>query len=79
MRSTGIVRKVDSLGRIVVPIGLRRFMEVDLKDDIEMFVEGNTIVLQKYVPACVFCGDGTGIEVYKEKNICANCMKDFRV
>ena len=61
MKSTGIVRKVDSLGRIVLPIELRRVMGIDIKDPIEIFVDDNHIVLGKYQPACIFCESVTGV------------------
>ena len=57
MKSTGIVRKVDELGRIVLPIELRRTMGIDVKDALEIYVEGDTIMLRKYEPSCVFCGN----------------------
>ena len=56
MKSTGIVRKVDELGRIVLPIELRRTLDIDVKDALEIYVEGSQIILKKYEPACVFCG-----------------------
>ena len=61
MKSTGIVRKVDELGRIVLPIELRRTLDINKKDSIEIFVEGNQVILKKYQPACVFCGNANDI------------------
>ena len=61
MKSTGIVRKVDELGRIVLPIELRRTMGIDVKDALEIYVEGDTIMLRKYEPSCVFCGNAKDI------------------
>ena len=55
MKSTGIVRKVDELGRIVLPIELRRTLDIAEKDALEIFVEGDNIILHKYHPSCVFC------------------------
>lgn len=75
MKSTGIVRKVDDLGRIVLPIELRRTLDIDIKDPLEIFVEGNTIVLQKYVPCCVFCGGDRNVIDFKGKLVCASCRK----
>ena len=75
MKSTGIVRKVDELGRIVLPIELRRTLDIAEKDSIEIYVDGSSIILKKYEPTCVFCGDAKNITVYKGKNICANCLK----
>ena len=56
MKSTGIVRKVDELGRIVLPIELRRTLNIDIKDSIEIYVENDSIVLKKFEPTCIFCG-----------------------
>ena len=78
MKSTGIVRKVDELGRIVLPIELRRTLGIEEKDRIEIFVDGESIILRKYQPACIFCDNAKDIINYKGKNICANCMKELR-
>jgi transcriptional pleiotropic regulator of transition state genes len=74
MKSTGIVRKVDSLGRIVLPIELRRVMGIDIKDPIEIFVDESHIVLGKYQPACIFCDSVTGVTEFKGSKVCAECM-----
>lgn len=55
MKATGIVRKVDELGRIVLPIELRRTLDIEIKDPIEIFVDDEYILLKKYEPACIFC------------------------
>lgn len=77
MKSTGIVRKVDELGRIVIPIELRRTLNVAEKDALEIYVDGEHIILKKYEPACIFCDDARDITVYKGKNICKNCLADL--
>ncbi len=77
MKSTGIVRKVDELGRIVLPIELRRTLDIDVKDALEIYVEGSQIILKKYEPACVFCGDSKDVIRFKEKNICRKCIHDL--
>lgn len=77
MKSTGIVRKVDELGRIVLPIELRRTLDIDFKDALEIYVDGNQIILKKYEPACVFCGDAKDVISYKGKNICKNCISEM--
>ncbi|MBT7123248.1 MAG: AbrB/MazE/SpoVT family DNA-binding domain-containing protein [Clostridia bacterium] len=74
MKSTGIVRKVDSLWRIVLPIELRRVMGIDIKDPIEIFVDENHIVLGKYQPACIFCDSVSGVTEFKGAKICGTCM-----
>lgn len=77
MKSTGIVRKVDELGRIVLPIELRRTLNIEVKDSLEIYVDGSQIVLKKYEPACIFCGNAKDIVNYKGKNICHDCMKEL--
>lgn len=74
MKSTGIVRKVDELGRIVLPIELRRTLDVAEKDSLEIYVDGNSIVLKKYQPDCIFCGEAEGVTTFRGRNICPHCM-----
>lgn len=75
MKSTGIVRNVDELGRIVLPIELRRTMNISIKDPVEIYVEADRIVLKKYSPSCIFCGGEKNISEYKDKLICSLCRK----
>ncbi len=77
MKSTGIVRRVDELGRIVIPMELRRTFGIEIKDPLEIFVDGDAIVLSKYQAVCVFCGTGTAIESFKGKNVCQDCKKEL--
>ena len=74
MKSTGIVRKVDELGRVVIPIELRRTMDIEEKDALEIYVDGDKIILRKYEPACVFCGNAKDVENFRGKNVCKECM-----
>ena len=78
MKSTGMVRKVDELGRIVIPIGLRRTMDIEEKDALEIFVDGDKIILKKYEPACLFCGNAEEVVNYKGKNICRACAAELK-
>ena len=78
MKSTGIVRKIDELGRIVIPIELRRSLDIEVKDTLEIYTEGDQIILKKYEPACIFCGEAKEIINYKGKNVCKNCPKEMR-
>ena len=78
MKSTGIVRKVDELGRIVLPIELRRTLDIAEKDALEIYVDGESIVLKKYAPSCVFCNDTRGIVSYKGKNVCSACRRELK-
>ena len=78
MKSTGIVRKVDELGRIVLPIELRRTLGIDIKDSIEIYVDNSTIVLKKYEPTCIFCGESEDVTNYKDKNVCKKCLDEIK-
>ncbi len=78
MKSTGIVRKVDELGRIVLPIELRRTLNIDIKDSIEIYVDNSSIVLKKYEPTCVFCGEASDVISYKDKNVCKSCLEEMK-
>ena len=75
MKSTGIVRKVDELGRIVLPIELRRTLDIAQKDSMEIYIEGDTIILKKYQPACIFCDNARDIVNYRGKNVCSDCIR----
>lgn len=74
MKATGIVRKVDELGRIVLPIELRRTLDIAERDPLEIYVDGASIILNKYQPACIFCGDSKEITLFKGKNVCMSCL-----
>ncbi len=77
MKSTGIVRKVDELGRVVIPIELRRTLDIEEKDALEIYVDNDRIILRKYEPACscVFCGNADDVINFKGKNICRECLE----
>ena len=78
MKSTGVVRQLDTLGRIVIPIELRRTMDIAIKDSLEIFVEGDRIILQKYQPCCIFCGDSGDVTSYRGKLVCKHCLEELR-
>lgn len=78
MKSTGIVRKVDELGRVVLPKALREVMDINIKDSLEIFTDGNRIILQKYHPACEFCNDVDNIVYFGEKRICRSCIESLK-
>lgn len=78
MKSTGIVRKVDELGRVVLPIELRRTLDISPKDPLEIFIKEDTVILKKYQPACIFCGQANDIENFKGKNICNDCRGELK-
>lgn len=78
MKSLGIVRPVDNLGRIVVPIELRRTMDIKEGDSLEFFTEDNRIILKKYQPACLYCGDARDVTVFRGHNICKKCLDELK-
>lgn len=75
MKSTGIVRRMDELGRVVIPIEIRNKFDIKVKDPVEIFVDGSTIVLKKYEPNCVFCGGTKDLVEYNNKLVCSKCSK----
>ena len=77
LKSTGIVRRVDDLGRIVLPMELRKVLDIEPRDSLEIFMEGSTIVLKKYEPQCVFCGQAGNVKTYKSRNVCENCIREL--
>lgn len=77
MKSTGIIRKIDDLGRVVLPMELRKKMGIGQHDPIEIYVDGDAIVLRKHETECIFCGGHKDLEEYKGKHVCASCRKNL--
>ncbi len=77
MKSTGMVRKIDELGRVVIPMEMRRTMNIGDGDAFEIFVDGEHIVLSKYLPLCLFCGSGEDIAEYCGRKICKRCREEI--
>lgn len=77
MKSTGVVRKVDELGRVVIPIELRRTLGIAEKDALEIYVDKEKIILKKYEPACIFCGNAENVQHFHGKNICIECAQEM--
>ena len=77
MKSTGIVRRADERGRVVIPIELRTQFGIAVKDPIEIFVDGTSIVLRKYEQSCIFCGNTENLKDFKGKLVCDNCSKEI--
>ena len=72
MKAIGVVRKVDELGRIV-----RRNMDIEVKDSLEIYTEDNCIILKKYEPSCLFCGEAKDIIQFNGKNVCKHCIEEI--
>jgi len=78
MKATGIIRKVDMLGRIVLPVELRVTMDLQVNGSVEFYVEGNSIILKKYEPECVFCGDAKDAAAFRGRNVCGECRRELK-
>ena len=78
MKATGIVRPVDALGRVVIPIELRRTLGIKTDDSLEIFVDDQYIMLKKYAPACIFCGSNDDIVRVRGKNVCTKCLEEMK-
>lgn len=78
MKSTGIIRKIDELGRFVIPMEMRNKLDISNNDSLEIYVEGTSIILRKYQPDCVFCGSSKNVVEYKGKNVCEKCLNEMK-
>ena len=78
MKTTGMIRQLDALGRVVLPIELRRTLDINTRDMLEILVEGNSVILRKYEPNCLFCGSSSGLTPYKDKQICKRCLSELK-
>ncbi|MEB3102444.1 AbrB/MazE/SpoVT family DNA-binding domain-containing protein [Ferviditalea candida] len=78
MKPVGVVRKVDQLGRIVLPKSLRRRYQMNEGDPVEILVQGDHIILERYKPKCVFCSSMDSVVEFKNRHICSPCMEDMR-
>ncbi|MGK9253337.1 MULTISPECIES: AbrB/MazE/SpoVT family DNA-binding domain-containing protein [Paenibacillus] len=74
MKPAGVVRKVDQLGRIVLPKSLRKRYQMNEGDPVEILVQGDHIILERYRPRCVFCGSMEQVTDFKERYLCSECM-----
>lgn len=77
MKPAGVVRKVDQLGRIVLPKSLRKRYQMNEGDPVEILVQGDHIILERYRPKCVFCGSMEGVSEYKDRYICVACLTEM--
>ncbi len=75
MKATGIVRRIDDLGRIVLPKELRRQLDMDDHAEVEIYTEEDCVILKKHAPTCIFCGAGEALLEYRGHNVCQSCRK----
>ena len=78
MKSTGMVRKIDELGRIVIPAEIRQNMDLQVRDSVEIFTDESRIILQKYQPCCLFCSNVDNVVYFQEKRICRTCLEKLK-
>ena len=78
MKTTGIVRRIDELGRIVLPVELRRTLGLDVRDPVEVYVEEDSIILRKYQPNCIFCGSSKNVTNFRSKGVCMECRRQLK-
>ncbi len=78
MKSIGIVRKVDELGRIVLPIELRRMLDIAERDELEIYLDDDRVVLKKCESTCIFCASTHNLQPYFGKNVCAECLSNLK-
>ena len=78
MKATGIIRRIDELGRVTLPVELRHSLGLKPHDSVEISVDGDSIVLKKYAPRCVFCDGDNSLIVFKGKNVCPKCLAQLK-
>ena len=78
MKAAGIVRPVDPLGRVVIPVELRRTLNIKTHESLQLYVHGEYIMLKKYEPACIFCGNAKDVENIRGKNVCKDCLEEMK-
>ena len=78
MKNTGIIRTIDNMGRIVIPKELRRQFDMPEDTAVEIFTDGEHIILKRYEPTCTFCGNESGLLPYKGKLLCPDCIAELK-
>jgi len=78
MKTSGIIRTIDGLGRVVLPVEIRRALDLSFKDTVEICISGDSIIMKKYKPSCIFCGSMEDANLYKGRVICKHCLADLK-
>ncbi len=78
MRTTGVIRKLDELGRIVIPIEQRRALDINLHDPVEINMEDDRIIIKKFRSGCIFCGSTQNVVDFKDKLVCKKCLNELK-
>lgn len=77
MKNKGVPKNIDSLGRLVIPNEIRNSLEIGPNDKVEIFLEGDRIIMKKHIPSCIFCGSSEGLVAFKERKLCKNCAAEI--
>ena len=78
LKNTGIYRKIDELGRVVLPIEIRRSLNIDVTDSLEILLDGQDIIMRKHEDKCIFCGENKSLKTYNDKVICQKCLNELK-
>lgn len=78
MKETGVTRSLDSLGRVVIPIEIRRHFGIIEDDRLEFYVEDDKIIMKKFINSCTFCDSRDDLTKYKGKYICPECLSEIK-
>ena len=78
MKSTGIVRKVDELGRIVLPKEIRKSLGLGIRSAVDLYVDGEKLIITKTKNECIFCNSRDNLVEYKGKSVCEKCIEELK-
>ena len=78
MENMGYSRRVDELGRVVLPIEIRRRLGIEERDALDISLDKDRIIMKKWQQACVFCGSEISVDTYKEKQVCKSCAGELK-
>lgn len=80
MKSTGIIRGLDNMGRVVIPKEIRKLLDMtEGKDNFEIYMQDDCIVLKKHKPGCVFCGFNEDCIEFENHTVCKNCVEKMQI
>lgn len=77
MKKEYSIRTIDSVGRIVIPMDLRKALEIKEWDELRIFRDHDRIVMEKNKPVCIFCGSGKDLVTFKDRNVCQKCKREI--
>lgn len=78
MKSSGITRRIDELGRVVIPVEMRRALDIGDREALEISVESDGIMLRRAHVGCVFCNSNKDMSLFHGKSVCSKCMQELQ-